>query len=149
MTNPNQSEVQQVVLVVGVFDLFHRGHLELLKKARALGEKLVVVINGDEFTAAYKRRPIYPEDDRAAIVAAVCYVDDVVISNSNDVKPHVERFNVNVIVHGDDWEHQSYLKQIEMTESYIAARGIRLVYTPYYKGVSTSDVIGTLKDEKR
>jgi glycerol-3-phosphate cytidylyltransferase len=141
-----QQQRRKIVLVVGVFDLFHRGHVELLRRARALGERLIVVINGDEFTAAYKRRPVYSEEDRAAIVAATRFADNVVVSNSSDVKPHVERFGINVIVHGDDWEHESYLRQIDLTEQYILDRGIELVYTPYYAGVSTSALIKRLRE---
>ena len=132
------------VLVIGVFDLFHRGHVELLRNARAFGERLVVIINGDEFTARYKRRPVMSEDDRLAIVKAVRYVDDAVVSNSPDAKPFIETFGVTAIVHGDDWDHESYLRQICVDEAYLRERGVELVYTPYYAGESTSGIIARI-----
>lgn len=131
----------KIVLVVGVFDLFHRGHVELLKTARSYGTKLCVAINSDDFTAQYKRRPIMPEADRLAIVNSCRYVEESLISETNDVKPIIERFGVNVIVHGDDWAHGSYLQQICVTEEYIAEKGIEMIYTPYYSGESTSKLL--------
>jgi glycerol-3-phosphate cytidylyltransferase len=136
------------VLVVGVFDLFHRGHVELLRRASELGDRLVVVINGDHFTQKYKRRPIFSEEDRAALVGAVRYVDAVEISNSSSVKPWVEKYDIDAIAHGDDWEHSSYMRQIDLTEDYVAERGIRMVYLPYYAGISTSDIIKRMKAQQ-
>lgn len=129
------------VLVIGVFDLFHRGHLELLKTAKGLGRRLYVVINGDDFTASYKRRPIISERDRCEIVLACKFVDHAEISNSPDAKPFIERFGIGVVVHGDDWRHESYLRQIRVSETYLRSRRIRMVYTPYYPGENTSKII--------
>ncbi|WP_299794728.1 adenylyltransferase/cytidyltransferase family protein [Ramlibacter sp.] len=133
---------------MGVFDLFHRGHMELLKAARGFGDRLYVVVNGDDFTAAYKRRPLIVESDRLAIVSAVRWVDEAVIANSGDIKPFIERFNANVIVHGDDWPHDSYMRQVHLTESYVRDRGIKFVYTPYYQGVSTSTLISKIRADE-
>jgi len=58
------------VYVIGVFDLFHIGHVELLKRAKSIGNKLIVVVNGDEMVSSYKRKPIYDEKDRLAIVSS-------------------------------------------------------------------------------
>lgn len=132
------------ILVIGVFDLFHRGHVELLRNARAFGDRLVVVINGDEFTARYKRRPIMSEEDRLEIVKATRFVDDAVISNSPDAKPIIEAFDVTAIVHGNDWNHESYLRQICVDEAYLRTRGVELIYTPYYPGESTSGIIARI-----
>lgn len=134
----------KTVLVVGVFDLFHRGHLELLKKASSNGDRMVVVVNGDEMTAQYKRAPIFSEDDRAEIIGALKCVDVVEISNSFDVKPFIEKYNITAIVHGNDWEHDSYLKQVRMTPEYVKERGIDMIYTEYYSGISTSDLITSI-----
>ena len=139
---------RDVVLVIGVFDLFHRGHVELLKNASAFGSKLVVVINGDEFTAAYKRRPIFNEDDRLNIVRSLKTVDVAVVSNSPDAKPIIEEHGVTVIVHGDDWDHESYLKQICVDEAYLRDKRIRMQYLPYYEGISTSDTIAAVADRR-
>ena len=119
------------VLVIGVFDLFHRGHVELLRRAKGLGKNVYVIVNGDRMTSQYKRKPYYSEDDRCAIIKALTFVSDVVISNEFDVKPYIERFDIDVIVHGDDWEHDSYLQQIRVTPEYIDQRGLKFEYLPY------------------
>jgi cytidyltransferase-like protein len=59
--------MEKVVYVIGSFDLFHRGHVELLRRARALGDRLIVAINGDDIVEKYKRRPYIKEDDRLAV----------------------------------------------------------------------------------
>ncbi len=134
------------VLVVGVFDLFHRGHVELLRRARELGGSLHVIVNGDHLTSAYKRQPVMTESDRLAIVSACRYVDRAEVSNDYDVKPYVERHGIRIIVHGDDWERDSYLRQIRLTEDYLQARGLDLVFLPYYRGESTSALRRRIRD---
>jgi len=138
------------VLVVGVFDLFHRGHVELLRRASKFGSPLCVIINGDRLTKAYKgRKPLMSEDDRLAVVSACRYVDSGIISNSYDVKPAIERFGIKVIVHGDDWPRASYLQQIRVSEDYMARKGIKLALTPYWKGESTTKLIRRIKQGVR
>lgn len=134
------------VLVVGVFDLFHRGHVEFLKKAASYGDELIILINGDEMTEKYKRRPIYSEQDRAAILSAMSCVSLVEVTDSFDVKPIIEKHNIDIIVHGDDWEHESYLKQIRCTEDYLEERGVSLAYTQYHSTVSTSALLQKIKE---
>jgi len=133
------------VLVVGVFDLYHRGHIELLKKAKAYGDKLFIVINGDKFTESYKRQPIFSEEDRLETLKNNVLVDGVEISNIADVKPYIEKYKITKIVHGDEWERSSYLKQICVDEEYMEKKGVELVYVPYYSGTSTSDLINKIK----
>lgn len=128
------------ILVVGVFDLFHRGHVELLRRARELGSCLHVIINGDRLTTDYKRRPVMAEVDRLAIVGACRYVDEAVISNDYDVKPFIERYGIRAIVHGDDWAREGYLRQIRVDEAYLEKHGVEMILVPYYRGESSSDL---------
>lgn len=133
------------VYVIGVFDLFHRGHIELLKNSKALGEKLIVAINGDDMVAAYKRRPLYSEHDRLEIIKSCRYVDDAFIIRDFDNKKYIEQYNIDAIVHGNDWERNSYLEQIRVTEDYLAEKNVALVLLPYTQGISTSDLIKRIK----
>lgn len=133
------------VYVIGVFDLFHRGHVEFLKKSKSLGERLIVAINGDDMVASYKRRPFYSEEDRLAIIQACKYVDEAFIIREYDNKQYIEQYGIDAIVHGNDWERNSYLQQIRMTDDYLKSRNAELVLVPYTAGVSTSDIIKKIK----
>lgn len=134
------------VLVIGVFDLFHRGHLEFLKRSAEFGDRMVVLINGDDMVSRYKRRPIFDERDRLEIIRSLKCVSEATISHGFDVKPFVERFKPSVIVHGDDWPRESYLKQICMTEDDLLRLGVSLEFIPYYRGISTSQIIEAIRE---
>jgi glycerol-3-phosphate cytidylyltransferase len=136
---------QTVVYVIGVFDLFHRGHVELFRRARELGDKLIVAVNGDEMTAAYKRRPFFSEQDRLELVKACRYVDDAFIASEFDNRDFVLRYKIKKIVHGNDWSHESYIKQIRLSEEFIAEHKIEMVYLPYWSGISTSQLVRTIQ----
>ena len=137
------------VYVIGVFDLFHRGHVEFLKKAKSLGENLIVAVNGDDMVASYKRRPFYPEADRLEIIKSCKYVQDAFIIREYDNKKYVEKYGIDAIVHGNDWERDSYLEQIRMTDAYLNSRNVELVLVPYTAGVSTSHIIKQIKEFDR
>lgn len=134
------------VYVIGVFDLFHIGHVEFLKKAKALGEKLIVAVNGDQMVADYKRKPFYSEDDRLGIINSCKYVDEAFIIRGYDNKKYIEKYEVDAIVHGNDWERASYLEQISVTEEYLRDRKAELVLVPYTHGISTSQLIKQIKE---
>jgi glycerol-3-phosphate cytidylyltransferase len=129
------------IYVVGVFDLYHRGHVELLKNAKNLGDRLIVAINGDNIVSKYKRLPFFSEEDRLFIVKSCKYVDDAFIIDSFDNKEAILKYEINVIVHGDDWVGNSYLQQIGVTPEFLQTHNIELKFLPYTKGISTSDLI--------
>lgn len=138
--------MEGTVYVIGVFDLFHTGHVELLRRAKELGDRLVVAINGDEMVASYKRRPYFTEEDRQTIVEACKYVDETFIIRQYDNKEIIEKFNIAKIVHGDDWEAESYMKQIRVTPEFLNQNNCELVLLPYTKGISTSELIKRIKE---
>ncbi len=97
------------VYVDMVADLFHYGHVEFLRKARALGDYLLVGIHGDDVVVAYKRRPILTMEERAASVAGCRYVDEVVTDAPLRVtRDWIERHAIDVVVHGDDFSESSW-----------------------------------------
>lgn len=134
------------VYVIGVFDLFHRGHVEFLKQARALGENLIVAINGDEMVASYKRKPFYSETDRLEILKSCKFVDEAFIISEYDNKKYIEKYNIDAIVHGDDWEVNSYMEQIRVTKKYLKERNVELVLLPYTANISTSQIRKMIKE---
>ena len=129
------------VYVIGVFDLFHRGHLELLRKAKALGQNLIVGVNSDEKVERYKRKPVCSERDRLEIVRACRYVDHAFIIDDFEQRSYIEKYNIDVIVHGDEWQRARYMQQICVTEEYLKERNTDLLLLPYTNGISTSQLI--------
>ena len=138
--------METVVYVIGVFDLFHIGHVKLLERAKALGDKLVVSVNGDDMVASYKRKPYFNEHDRLEIVKACRYVDETFIIRQYDNKEVIKKYAVNKIVHGDDWEEESYMEQICVTPEFLKENNCELVLLPYTQGVSTSKLIDQIKN---
>jgi len=134
------------VYVIGVFDLFHRGHVAFLKKAKSLGENLIVAVNGDDMVASYKRKPFYSEEDRLEIIQSCKYVDEAFIIREYDNRKYIEQYGIDAIVHGNDWEKNSYMQQIRVTEEYLNKHKAELVLIPYTAGVSTSQIIKQIKE---
>lgn len=92
------------VITYGTFDLFHIGHLQLLRRARALGDRLVVAVSTDEFNAVKGKKTIIPYAHRAEIVTAIDCVDQVIPEESWAQKPNdIIRFSVSKFVMGEDW----------------------------------------------
>jgi glycerol-3-phosphate cytidylyltransferase-like family protein len=104
-------------------------------------DTLTVVVNGDELTTSYKRRPVVDEQSRLEVVKACRYVDNAEISNSYEVGVFVEKYVITHIIHGDDWEQKSYLRQIRISEQDLAKQRLELLFLPYTSHVSTSAII--------
>lgn len=136
------------VYVLGVFDLFHVGHLQLLKTAKSLGEKLVVGINSDELVREYKREPIIPEEERLLILESCKHIDEVFIVRSFDNKQILIEKNIDLIIHGDDWTGKGYLEQIGVSEEFLIVNNIAMEYLPYFVGRSTSGIINDIINRK-
>ncbi|WP_415140999.1 adenylyltransferase/cytidyltransferase family protein [Nocardioides sp.] len=98
---PHSGTARVYVDVVG--DLFHAGHVELLRAARALGGYFIVGVLADETAQAYKRRPIMTLAERVAVVEACRYVDEVIIGAPFQVdEGFLSEHDIDVVVHGDD-----------------------------------------------
>ena len=91
------------VYVDMVGDLFHPGHVALLRAARAFGDQLLVGVLSDETVAAYKRRPIMTLDERVAVIESCRYVDEVIPDSPNRVtREFLDEHDLALVVHGDD-----------------------------------------------
>jgi cytidyltransferase-like protein len=129
------------VYVDMVGDLFHPGHVALLRAARELGDQLVVGVLSDETAAAYKRTPIMSMSERVAVIAACRYVDEV-IPNA-PVRLNVEfltEHDLALVVHGDD-----VTEDVAADVYGPAVESGRLRLVPRIEGVSTSDVIARVR----
>lgn len=121
----------RVVLTYGTFDLFHVGHLNLLTRLRALGDRLVVGVSTDEFNRGKGKQTIIPYADRAAIVAGLRVVDAVIPEESWDQKVgDIKSHGVDVFGMGHDWEGR-----FDELREYC-----EVVYLPRTEGVSSTEI---------
>ncbi len=131
-----------IVYTGGTFDLFHVGHVRLLKHCRdyaGINGPVVVAVNTDEFAASYKDAPICPLAERMEMVAACKWVDRVTVNYGGaDSKPVIEAVAPDLIVVGDDWENKDYCGQMGFTDEWLNEHNIRLRYVPYTGHVSTT-----------
>lgn len=120
----------------GVFDMFHIGHLNILKRAKEQCDYLIVGVSTDEIVESYKhKKPVIPYEDRKAIVEAIKYVDKVVPQTSMDKMEAYKIYKFNVLFHGSDWKGSDmYNKIIEEFEKV----GVDVVFLPHTEGVSST-----------
>jgi rfaE bifunctional protein nucleotidyltransferase chain/domain len=133
-----------VVFTNGCFDLLHRGHVDYLQRARALGDALAVGLNGDASVRLLKGpgRPILPEADRAAVLAALRAVDAVVIFQEPTAEALVAALRPAIYVKGGDWGAATRTPP----EAAVAlAYGGRVQYIPYLPGRSTSEIVAQIR----
>jgi len=141
------------VLTIGTFDGLHVGHLELLRESRAIAGdgRLVVGLNDDAFVERYKGRcPVHPFAHRRELIEALGMVDAVVANaGGEDARPCIEVVAPDLLTIGDDWLDQSgsgapdegrYFAQLGVTARWMAERGLRVVYVPRTRGVSSREL---------
>lgn len=128
----------KVGYTTGVFDMFHIGHLNILRRAKEQCEFLIVGVSTDDVVKGYKNKiPIVPFEERILIVDSIKYVDKTVPQTSMDKFAVLEKLKYNVVFHGDD------LKGNEMWNEYerqFAAVGVDVVYLPYTLGTSSTQL---------
>jgi glycerol-3-phosphate cytidylyltransferase len=123
----------KTVITFGTFDVLHLGHLRILQRSRALGDRLVVGVSSDALNVAKKgRAPVFSQDERCELVANLSCVDEVFLEESLELKrEYVQKYGADVLVMGDDWagrfDHLSDLCEV--------------VYLPRTPSISTTEVI--------
>lgn len=125
----------------GVYDLFHIGHLNLLKNAKSMCDKLVVGVTVDELVEYKGKKALIPFEDRLEIVRSCKYVDAVVPQSDMDKLTMCKKLGAQVMFVGDDWYNTEKWKVFEREFS---AAGIKIVYFPYTKGTSSTQIRKTL-----
>ena len=131
-----------VVFTNGCFDLVHRGHIHMLRQAKALGEILIVGINSDVSVKSIKgrERPITPEVDRIELIAALEMVDYVVAYDEPDPYRVIAAIQPNVLVKGGDWSADKIVGA-----DVVEQNGGRVAVIPYLPGFSTTQIIERIK----
>ena len=123
----------------GTFDMFHIGHLNLIRNAKKHCDYLIVGVNADDLVESYKnKRPIVPLEERAEIVRAIRYVDEVIVTTTLDKKQVWEKVHFNEIYIGDDWKGKfDFLKE----------EGAEVVYLERTPDISTTCIKEDIKNK--
>lgn len=137
---PEQPKV--IGYTTGVYDLFHIGHLNLLRKAKAQCDYLIVGVSTDELVGYKGKHSVIPFEERKAIVKAIKYVDEVVTQEDMDKLGAWHKYHFNKMFVGDDWKGTEKWNKIE---AQLKEVGVELVYFPYTKGTSSTLINSTLE----
>ena len=125
----------------GVYDLFHIGHLNLLKNAKGMCDKLIVGVTVDELVSYKGKQAMIPFEDRIEIVRSIKYVDAAVPQYDMDKLTACKKLGASFLFVGDDWyateKWQDYEKEF-------AKAGIKIIYFPYTKGISSTQITKAL-----
>jgi len=125
----------------GVYDLFHIGHLNLLKNAKGLCDKLIVGVTSDELVSYKNKKAVIPHSERMEIVRNIKHVDAVIPQNDMDKFTMWEKLKFDVLFVGDDWFKTDKWETINKQFKDV---GVNVVYFPYTKGVSSTMINETL-----
>lgn len=127
------------IITYGTFDLLHRGHINILKRAKAQGDYLIVAISSDEFNAGKGKKAYHSYEHRKEILEAIKYVDEVIPENDWEQKiSDVQKYEIDLFVMGDDWEGKfDFLKEY-----------CEVKYLPRTEGISTTKIKKDLNAQK-
>ncbi|MFQ3248217.1 MAG: glycerol-3-phosphate cytidylyltransferase [Glaciecola sp.] len=128
----------KTVITFGTFDVFHSGHVNILRRSREMGDRLVVGISSDQLNFSKKgRNPVYPLRSRMNILHAIRYVDQVFVEESLDLKrEYIIEHQADILVMGDDWKGKfEEFKDI-----------CEVKYLPRTPSISTTEIIEVIKD---
>jgi len=135
---------RSVVFTNGCFDLLHRGHVHILRQAKAAGDLLIVGMNSDRSVKSIKgpARPILPEIDRVELIAAMEMVDYVVLFDEPDPYQLIATIKPNVLAKGGDWSSDKIVGA-----DIVERDGGRVAVIPYLKGFSTTEIIERIRKQ--
>lgn len=125
----------------GVYDLFHIGHLNLLKNAKGMCDKLIVGVTTDELVSYKGKNAMIPFEDRIEIIRSCKYVDAAVPQYDMDKLTACKKLGATILFVGDDWYTTEKWKQYEAE---FEENGIKIIYFPYTKGVSSTKITEAL-----
>ncbi|MCM1180020.1 MAG: adenylyltransferase/cytidyltransferase family protein [Clostridium sp.] len=135
----------KIGFTVGTYDLFHVGHLNLFREAKKYCEHLIVGVHSDEWVMHCKNRPtVISYEDRADIVSSIKYVDEVVKNETRSKMEAWKEYHFDVAFIGDDWKGTEIWDKIEIE---LKSVGCDVIYIPYTKGISTTQIRQQLKDQ--
>lgn len=126
----------------GVYDLFHIGHLNLLKNAKGLCDKLIVGVSVDKLVEYKHKQPVIPFSERIEIVRCIKYVDAAIPQEELDKYEMWKKLHFDILFVGDDWFNAPRWQEMEEKFKQV---GVKIIYFPYTKGTSSTILNETLK----
>jgi glycerol-3-phosphate cytidylyltransferase len=127
----------------GVFDLFHIGHLNLLRNAKGMCDKLVVGVSTDELVGYKNKKAVIAHAERMEIVRSIRYVDSVIPQENMDKLEMWKKISFDLMFVGDDWYQSENWKEYEQKFKLV---GVKIVFFPYTKGTSSTLINKTLEN---
>ena len=137
MTKKQYRKNMIIGYTTGVYDLFHIGHLNLMKNAKGMCDKLIVGVTVDELVAYKGKKAMIPFEDRIEIVRSIKYVDAAVPQYDMNKLEACKKLGASYLFVGDDWYGTEKWKAYEKE---FAAEGIKIIYFPYTKGISSTQI---------
>ena len=140
----NDDKNKKIVgFTTGVFDMFHIGHLNIIKNAKSQCDHLIVGVSSDSLVASYKNKtPVIPQSERLEIVSALAYADEVVLISDRDKFGQYLRFKYDLLFVGDDWKGTSIFSELE---DKLAPYGSKIVYFGYTNNISSTKLKKTIE----
>ena len=139
-----ESKKKVIGYTTGVFDMFHIGHLHLLKRAKEQCDHLIVGVSTDELVESYKnKKPIIPFKDRCEIIDALGIVDEVAVQYHRDKIKQFHEIKYDVMFVGDDWKGTPLFNEVEKE---LIQHNARVIYFEYTKNVSSTKFTEILQD---
>lgn len=127
---------KSIGFTAGAFDMFHVGHLNLIKNAKERCDYLIVGVNTDELIEAYKqKKPVVPLKERIQIIEAIKYADEVLPVNTLDKEKIWQQIKFDAVFIGDDWKGSQRWNE---TEKVMGKYGVKVVYLPYTIGTTST-----------
>lgn len=123
--------LNEKIITYGTFDLLHAGHVNILRRAKELGDYLVVAVSSDEFNRLKHKEAYHSYEDRKLILEAIKYVDEVIPEeNWEQKRDDIKKYDIDIFVMGHDWEGEfDFLKDL-----------CEVVYLPRTEGISTTKI---------
>ena len=141
------TEKKIIGYTTGVFDMFHIGHLNILKRAKEQCDYLIVGVSTDEVVEEYKKKtPIIKFEERIAIVEAIKYVDEVVPQTTMDKMEAWKQLKFDVMFHGSDWKGSEMYNHIIEKFNNV---GVKVIFLPHTEGVSSTLLTEVLYNKKK
>ena len=130
------------IITYGTFDTLHYGHINLLRRAKALGDYLIVGLSTDEFNNIKGKKSVLNYDERKNILEAIKYVDEIIPEENWNQKPDdIKKYNVDILVMGDDWKDNENFKDLK--------KYCQVMFLERTKNISTTMIKGAMENEPK